>query len=83
MAQIESFKGYSDPLDVADRVDLPYEERLELLQDWQVALENADAPQEHRDEVRGAIQALEMGAEVQDDEPEAGPEGRPKRQDER
>lgn len=68
-------EGFSDPLEIVDRTDLSYEKRLGMLQDWQAALAREDAPQEKRDELAGAIQALEMGAVTQGDESDAIPEG--------
>jgi len=76
MAQtvLPSFRGYSDPLQLVDRIDTPYEERLATLQAWQEELARDDAPQEQRDLVLGAIHALEMGAEHQGDEPAEAPD---------
>lgn len=70
------FKNFADPLELVDQTDISYERRLALLQEWQEELARKDAPLEHREAVTGAIQALEMGAAVQNDEPDAGPEGR-------
>jgi hypothetical protein len=68
-----SFQGYSDPLELVDRTDIAYEERLAILQEWQAELARVDAPEEERQALQGAIHALEMGAEVQNDEPEGAP----------
>jgi hypothetical protein len=67
------FRGFRDPLEIVDRTDLAYEERLATLQDWKAALAEAGAPEEQERAVLGAIQALEMGAAVQHDEPEEAP----------
>lgn len=71
-APLPSFQGFSDPLDLVDRTDMPYEKRLAILQDWQA--EVSDADDQHKAALLGAIQALEMGAAVQNDEPEGAPE---------
>jgi hypothetical protein len=63
------FRGHDDPLALVDRTDIDYAERLALLQDWKAALARADAPEEQREALLGAIHALEMGAAVQNDEP--------------
>jgi len=68
------YNGYADPLEVVDRIDLPYEERLATLQQWQADLARRDASQTHRATLAGAIQALETGAEIQGDEPAGAPE---------
>ena len=72
---LRPFKGYDDPLDLVDRTEIDYEERLALLQAWQSELAAAGAPDEHRDALMGAIQALEAGAALQGDEPEGVPDG--------
>jgi hypothetical protein len=73
--QLQAFKGYKDPLEIVDRTEMPYEERLALLQAWQADLAKTDAPEEHANALTGAIQALETGAVVQDDAPEQEPDG--------
>lgn len=74
MPALPSFRGFTDPLDLVDRTDLPYEERLAILQEWQADLARTDAPDESREALQGAIHSLEMGAEVQNDGPEGAPE---------
>lgn len=69
------FRGYDNPLDLVDRTDVDYAERLKLLQEWQAELARTGAPEEKQEEIRGAIQALEMGAAVQGDDAEEIPEG--------
>ncbi len=69
-----AFRGFRDPLALVDRTDLPYEERLAILQAWQAELARTEASDEAREALQGAIHALEMGAEVQNDGPEAAPE---------
>lgn len=71
----DPFEGFLDPMEVVDRTDLDYEKRLRLLQDWQADLERKNAPEEQREALRGAVLALEMGSEVQGDEPEGLPPG--------
>ncbi len=66
------FKGYSDPLEIVDRTEMDYEERLALLQDWRAELAAQGAGAKALDAVDGAIQALEKGAEVQGDGPSEG-----------
>ena len=68
-----SFKGYENPLDLVDRTELPYEERLALLQEWQAEAARSGQPDERREAIHAAIQALEMGSEVQTDAPEEAP----------
>lgn len=72
---LRPFKGYDDPLDLVDRTEIDYEERLALLQEWQSALAAADAPDEHRDALMGAIQALEAGVAYQGDQSDEVPDG--------
>ena len=74
MSVTPAFRGFSDPLALVDRIDLPYEERLAILQEWQADLARASAPDEAREALQGAIHALEMGAEVQNDGPEDAPD---------
>lgn len=69
------FRSYGAPLDLVDRTDIDYPERLRLLQEWQAELARTDAPEAEQDEIRGAIQALEMGAAVQRDDADEIPEG--------
>jgi hypothetical protein len=69
------FRSYGAPLDLVDRTDIDYPERLKLLQEWQAELARTGAPEEKQEEIRGAIQALEMGAAVQGDDAEEIPEG--------
>jgi hypothetical protein len=68
------FRGFAGPLEIVDRTDLDYADRLAMLQEWKAELAQTGAPQEAQDELQGAIQALEMGAAVQDDAPEEAPE---------
>lgn len=68
------YRGHDDPLALVDRTDIDYAERLAILQDWQVALADVDAPESHRAALQGAIHALEMGAAVQDDGPDEAPD---------
>lgn len=77
MAQVSvpSYQGYEDPIDLVDRTEIPYEERLKVLQAWQEELARSGASDEQRQHLVGAIQALEMGAEVQNDDPVGEPEG--------
>lgn len=65
---------FRDPLEVVDRTDMAYEERLRILQDWRKRLAEEDADQPRIDEVDGAIQALEMGARLQGDQSEEIPD---------
>lgn len=67
------FRGFRDPLEIVDRTDIDYSERLELLQAWKAELAREDAPEEERERIAGAIHALEIGAAVQDDEPAEAP----------
>lgn len=66
--------GFTDPLDLVDRIDLPYERRLEMLQEWRARLTGSDAPRAEVEAIDGAIQALEMGARVQGDESDEVPD---------
>lgn len=70
------FRGFTDPLEIVDRTDLDYEDRLAMLQQWRAELERSGASEEELAELTGAIQALEMGAAVQGDESDEIPEGR-------
>lgn len=72
---LRGFRGYDDPLDLVDRTDIDYPERLSLLQAWKAELARRGAPQEDHDALQGAIDALEMGAAVQGDDAEEIPEG--------
>lgn len=76
MAQVSvpSFQGYDDPIDLVDHTEIPYERRLEILQAWQEELAKSGASDEQRQALLGAIHALEMGAETQDDVPEEQPD---------
>ena len=65
---------FTDPLDLVDRTDLPYEQRLEMLQEWRARLTGEDAPRAEVDAIDGAIQALEMGARVQGDDSDEVPD---------
>ena len=65
---------FTDPLDLVDRTDLPYEQRLEMLQEWRARLTGADAARAEIDAIDGAIQALEMGARVQGDDSDEVPD---------
>ena len=67
-------QDFTDPLDLVDRTDLPYEQRLEMLQEWRARLTGADAAKEEIDAIDGAIQALEMGARVQGDDSDEVPD---------
>jgi hypothetical protein len=69
------FRSYGSPLELVDRTDIDYPERLKLLQAWQADLARKDAPEEEQEEIRGAIQALEMGAALQGDDADEIPEG--------
>lgn len=74
-SDLRPFRGYSDPLDLVDRTEIDYAERLAILQDWQAELAALDAPDEHRKALSGAIQALETGAAVQNDGAAEVPQG--------
>jgi hypothetical protein len=74
MALRQGFRGFGDPLEIVDRTDIDYTERLEMLQAWKAELARAGAAEDERRQLEGAIQALEMGAEVQGDEPAEAPE---------
>ena len=66
---------FSDPLEVVDRMDLDYETRLGILQEWRARIANGDDVDEDAlNEVDGAIQALEMGARVQGDQSDEVPD---------
>ena len=69
------FKGYTDPLDLVDRTEIDYAERLALLQAWQAEVAAAGGSDEQREALTGAIQALETGAALQGDRAEETPEG--------
>ncbi len=49
--------------------------KIGILQEWQAELAQADAPDEHRKALSGAIQALETGAALQSDEAQEVPDG--------
>lgn len=66
-SSVASFKGFDDPLALVDRTDLPYEQRLALLQDWRAQVARDDQGSAFLDPILAAIHALEMGAEMQDD----------------
>lgn len=72
--QFLPFMGFENPMQVVDRTDLAYEVRLAVLQEWQARLAQSGSDEDRRNAVLGAIHALEMGAEVQDDAPEDAPE---------
>lgn len=74
-ATLTGFRGYDDPLDLVDRTDIDYTERLALLQDWKAELAASGASEDAEAAVQGAIDALEMGAAVQRDDAEEIPEG--------
>lgn len=67
-------RDFHDPLEVVDRTDMAYEERLGILQDWRQRLTESKAARTEIEEVDGAIQALEMGARLQGDQSEEVPE---------
>lgn len=71
-----AFRGYDNPLELVDRTELPYDDRLALLQAWKAEAAEAGEPQERQDEILAAIHALEIGAEVQNDAPDEAPEQR-------
>lgn len=71
--RFDPFKGFDTPMQVVDRTDLAYEKRLDLLQDWKASLASAGAEEDQQEAVHGAIHALEMGAEIQDDAPTSAP----------
>ncbi len=73
--QFAAFRGFSHPMEVVDRTEMPYERRLAVLQDWQATLASTSATDECGKTILGAIHALEMGAEVQDDKPAGSPDG--------
>ncbi len=64
-----------DALRIVDRTDLPYETRLEMLQERRANLANSGAEAETVAQIDAAIQALEMGAVTQGDESEVIPAG--------
>lgn len=68
-------RSHGAPLDLVDRTDIDYAERLRLLQEWQAELARTGASEAEREEIRGAIQALEMGAAVQGDDADEVPQG--------
>lgn len=76
-ANLRGFRGYSDPLELVDRTDIDYTERLALLQEWKAELARSgeQAAGAEADAVQGAIDALEMGAAVQRDDAEEIPPG--------
>ncbi|MBP7002832.1 hypothetical protein [Amaricoccus sp.] len=67
------FRSFRDPLEIVDRTDIDYAERLEILQAWKAELGRGDAPEAEHERIAGAIHALEMGAAVQNDEPAEAP----------
>jgi hypothetical protein len=62
--------AFSDPQEIADAVEAPYEARHEALTLW---LRDARSDAEAR-AVDAAIKALQKGAAVSDDGPEAAPD---------
>lgn len=67
------FRGYTDPIDLVDRTEIDYSERLVLLQAWQAEVAAAGGSDEQREALTGAIQALETGAALQGDGDEEVP----------
>ncbi|TPE52534.1 hypothetical protein [Amaricoccus solimangrovi] len=67
-------RGFTDPLEVVDHTDMPYEERLGILQEWRARLVSESAPSPDIEEIDGAIQALETGARLQGDQSDEVPE---------
>lgn len=74
-ATLRGFRGYADPLDIVDRTDVDYPERLALLQEWKAELARAGASEVEHEALQGAIDALEMGAAVQRDDADEIPAG--------
>lgn len=72
---VRGFRGYDHPLDLVDRTDIDYTERLALLQAWKAELAREAAPEAEQDALQGAIDALEMGAAVQRDDAAEIPAG--------
>lgn len=68
---------FEDPQEIVDATDAPYEARLQALQRWRrLVVEEDGQGGEAEKAVSAAIQALETGAELEQDEPEERPPGR-------
>ena len=61
IAADDDYEGYAEPLEIVDRTDLSYEERLSLLQGWKAVIPSDTRNEWRRTEVANAIQALEIG----------------------
>ena len=64
---------FTEPLAIVELADLPYEVRLRLLHRWLALAAAGPDPARVRDEVLGAILALEGGAKLRIDLPEEAP----------
>ena len=53
--QFAAFRGFSHPMEVVDRTEMPYERRLAVLQDWQATLASTSATDERGKTILGAI----------------------------
>ncbi|MFW5642001.1 MAG: hypothetical protein ACOCY0_04460 [Roseicyclus sp.] len=73
-AQEEPDRAFDDPLSIVNRQDLGYETRLHMLQTWLARLARGDALRGSREEVEGAIFALQSRSKLKQDTPEEQPQ---------
>jgi len=69
----EPDRHFADALSIVNREDLNYLTRLELLQTWLARISDGDAVRGTRDEVEGAIVALQSRSKLKMDTPEDQP----------
>ena len=65
---------FADPVSIVDRGDLDYLTRLEMLQTWLARISDGNAVRGNREEVEGAILALQSRSKLKMDTPEEQPE---------
>lgn len=69
----EPDRHFEDPLTLVDRDEIAYETRLDMLQTWLARLADGAAARGSRDEIEGAILALEARSKLKIDTPEEQP----------
>lgn len=65
---------FEDVLTLVNREDIDYETRLDMLQNWLAGISDGTAIQQTREDVQGAIFALQAKSELKQDMPEEAPQ---------
>lgn len=69
----EPDRHFQDPLSLVDRDEIAYETRLDMLQTWLARLAEGKSARGSREEIEGAILALEARSKLKTDTPEDQP----------